>query len=310
MPRQIQITIPSGETDHLVEKLRRAEGVVGLRVQRGIALKPPGDVVTLEVTDRSLSALMRLLDEKGISRSPGSSISTSEPLSLISPDSARMVTRDTSESTWEEMEHILTKESSMTANALAVMAVAGFLAVVGIGTGTLHLVIAAMVVAPGFEPLTRIALGAVTGSAAWWRGLSSTVRGYVALLLGAAVAAAVLRATGTPLLAGEGSYVRTGALVSYWTSPTISSIPASAVASVAGALLVASNRSTLTAGVMIALALIPSASLVSVALVAGDWQLAGKALLRWAVDAGLVIAFSSLVFAWKRFRVHQRGMAL
>ncbi len=310
MARQLQIAIPSDETNLLLEDLQRLEGIIGLSVQRGVSIKPPGDIVTAEVSSRSLSALMRLLDERKIGQSPNSSITTSEPTGLISTSSTEMITHDTSEALWEEMELILTKESNMTAGMHGVMAISGFVAAVGIVTGVPHLVIGAMVIAPGFEPLIRITLGVVTQSRAWIRGLRFTAQGYVALLLGAALAALVMRATGISLLSEEGYYADPHVLVSYWTSLTVPSLLVSSVASVAGTIFVASNRSVLTAGVMIALALIPSATMVSIALVAASWSVAGQALLRWAVDAALVLIFSALVFMWKRYRLHRRRMTL
>lgn len=78
----------------------------------------------------------------------------------------------------------------MTAGKLGVMATAGFLAGLGLVSGTLHLVIGAMVIAPGFEPFSRLALGLIEGSRAWQRGLLDIAKGYAALAAGAALSAA------------------------------------------------------------------------------------------------------------------------
>jgi len=93
-------------------------------------------------------------------------------------------------------------------------------------------------------------------------------------------------------------------------SITFSSLAATALASIAGALLAATNRSVLTGGVMVALALIPSATDTGMGIVAGEWTVAGRALLCWVIEAGLVFIFPIAFFAWKQRRVQRRKMML
>lgn len=138
-----------------------------------------------------------------------------------------------------------------------------------IATNSLHLVVGAMVIAPGFQPLVRVGLGVVGGSPAWRRGLLDTAKGYAALVPAAGLTALLLRAMGTdPLGSADGGYLPSGALVRYWDGVTLNATIVTIAAGVGGALLIAANRSVLTAGVMIALALVPSAALVGVVLTA------------------------------------------
>ncbi|MEX0834514.1 MAG: hypothetical protein WD010_00365 [Nitriliruptor sp.] len=51
---------------------------------------------------------------------------------------------------------------------------------------------------------------------------------------------------------------------------------------------------------MVALALVPTAALVPMALIAGDPTLAGRAGLRFVIEAALVVAGSAVVFGLKR----------
>lgn len=310
MPRTIDVTAPTEKTDQLVGDIKQLQGLIGLRLQRGASLQPPGDVITIETTNRSLPTLMQLLERHGAGRESGLSITTSAPISVISPSSASAIVSDVSESTWEEMEIVMAKESNMTVNAMLVMAISGILAAIGIATNALHIVIGAMVIAPGFEPITRLSLGVMAQGEAWQRGLSDTAKGYVALIVGAALATVVLRLLGQSPLGGEASYLPARVLISYWTTITASSLIVTAVASAAGALLIATNRSVLTAGVMIALALVPAAAITGMALVSGDMALAGQGALRWGIDVGLVAILSALVLLWKRARVQRRKMML
>jgi hypothetical protein len=310
MPRTVEITVPTERTSEIISKARSLDGLLSLRVQTGVSIHPPGDVVTVETTTRSLHDLVRQLDAAGIGRSAGTSISTSDPTSVISVSAASSAATDIHEALWEETELTLGRESGMTVNMLVVMAISGAIATIGLVMNILHYVIAAMIVAPGFEPILRVAFGAVAGSPAWRRGLIDTGKGYLALVAGAIAAALVLAALGKPLIQGEASYLPAGVLIPYWSSVSSPGVIASAVASIAGALLVATRRSVLTAGVMVALSLVPAATLVGLGLVAGDLELAGRGLLRWLIEVGLVAAASALVFAWKRSSVHRRKMMI
>ncbi len=91
------------------------------------------------------------------------------------------------------------------------MAVAGAIAAAGIATNALHLVIGAMVIAPGFEPLLKISLGIAAAGTGWKRGARQTGAAYGVLVVGALVAAPTLRATGITLPADEGAYLGEGA---------------------------------------------------------------------------------------------------
>jgi hypothetical protein len=63
------------------------------------------------------------------------------------------------------------RESSMTAGNLGVMATASAVAGLGLNSGALHLVIGAMVFAPGFEPCTpwRCLVTATSAAVLLWQ---------------------------------------------------------------------------------------------------------------------------------------------
>lgn len=307
MPRIVQFTVPAHDTDAFVEHIQQIE-IISLRIQRGISIQPPGDVVTIEAVNRVLPEIMRLCARHGIGSREGTSIVTSEPKSVVSAPHARPITHDLSESPWEEIESELAKESNATANALVVMAAAGAIAVLGIATDALHLVVGAMIIAPGFEPISRVAHGFASRSRTWRHGLLDTGRAYAALLAGAAAASLILQGLDRNPLSGSASYLPQSALLSYWLTISIPSLLVAAVAGVAGALLIATNRSVLTAGVMVALSLVPSAAMVGMGLAGGNMAVAGTAFLRWTIEVGLVFSLSLVVFVWKYARVHRRAM--
>ncbi len=305
MPRTIEITVGAGEADALLEHVKAVDGVISVRVDRGASLEPAGDVVHIVTTTPAAQDVMRFLDGL-LNTGKTFSVVTTEPLSILTTRHSRAVVDDPNEATWEEIELTLADESNMTVSGLALMAMAGVIAAAGLRTGSLHVVIGAMLIAPGFEPITRISLGVVTRGIALRHGIRDVIKGYAALVVAAAATSLVITAA---TRAPAPSYFTAESLVSYWSKLSIPGLLASIAAGTAGAVLISVNRSILTAGVMVALALIPAAALAGMALVAGEWRLAGLAALRWAVDVASVAVFSALVFAWKRRTVHRRSIS-
>ena len=309
MARTIQITAPPDQAGALVDAARETEGVVGVRLQRGGSLVPPGDVLTIDATNRATHTLLAELGARGLTRSPAVSTSTAEPYSLVAPSSEGQIRGDSNDATWEEMASTIRASTNMRANALLLMAASGVLAAVGLATDAVELVVAAMIIAPEFQPLVQIALGAVSRSAPAARaGAGHVAVGWVALAASALVTASVLRSSGQDPLGGGGAYLPAGSLVSYFTTISATTLCTDAAAATAGAVLIASRRSTLTAGVSIALPLVPLTALVGVALAAGESDVAAQALTRWALDAAIVVVAGAAVLGWKRATVLRRSM--
>ncbi|NJK85467.1 MAG: hypothetical protein HC906_05360, partial [Bacteroidales bacterium] len=63
--------------------------------------------------------------------------------------SALTIERDNSEAIWEEILMTISKDSNTTNNTLILMFLSGCLAVMGLSTNSLHIVIAGMLIAPG-----------------------------------------------------------------------------------------------------------------------------------------------------------------
>ncbi|HVM14813.1 MAG TPA: DUF389 domain-containing protein [Egibacteraceae bacterium] len=301
MPRTISLTIAVDRRADLLAELSELS-LLSLRLHREASVKPPGDVIEVEVANETLRDVMRVADHYGLGRPGGLSMSTSEPLSVISTtDQAH--TRERGAMTWEELELSMGSDSTMTSEKVLVMGIAGVIAGIGIVSDALHIVVGAMVIAPGFQPFARFVLGLVNGNPPSWKGgLLDIGRAYAALVAGSAIAAVLAWLLGaSPLDADVSGYLATGTLVDYWTTLTWTGVVVGAVAGVCGGLLMSINRTVLTAGVMVALALVPTASLVPMAMLAGNFTMAGSALLRFLVEVALVLLGSALVFGVKRY---------
>lgn len=310
MPRTIQITLPAKQTGYVVQKIASIEGLLGLRVHHGISIKPPGDVISFEITNNATDELMRMLDKEGVLDNPDISISTAQPLSVLSNTSSKKVTTDGSETTWEETLSTINEQSQMTLNNIISMFLAGFIAVMGIMTNTIHVIIGASLLAPGFGAISRISLGVATNHYTWKRGVKDTAIGYLVLILGATIASLILQLVGKDVITGSSSYLPIGVLLDYFTTVTVESLSVSVLASVIGALLILSNRTILTAGVMIALALVPSATITGMGLVGGEFEMAAKSFGRLLLEIVVVALFTGLVFILKRKIVFNRSMKI
>ena len=191
------------------------------------------------------------------------------------------------------------------------MAIAGSLAAIGLTTNTLHIVIAGMLVAPGFMPITRLSLGVIGKHNNWKYGSIDILTGYAALIAGAAATTLLLKALSFDPLAGSTGYYLPGEqLAEYWTTISTTSLLGSAAASMAGAILVATKKSVFTSGVMIGLALVPTATIIGMALVSGEPELAGKAFLRFGLDVLLIFIFSLIIFLWVQLYFHKRRIRM
>ncbi len=311
MARIISVTSPYEKTDELIKELKEVEGLLELQVFRKVSVDPPGDVIKLAVPNTQMHKVMRIMDGYQLGKKGGLSLSSSEPDSYIPTKSSYRIERDNNEGSWEEMEMTISNDSNTSINTLAIMFISGSLSTIGIATNSLHIVIGGMLVAPGFMPITRMALGLIAKNKNWYYGGFDFLKGYLSLIIGATLTAVIVKSMGhNPLNASSGYYVVNKELLSYWSGVTMPSILASAVASIAGALLVATKKSVFTSGVMIGLALVPTAAIVGIGLLAGDYDLAGMAFLRFALDVAMVFGFSLIVFLWTKFYYHKRDISL
>lgn len=311
MAREISITSKADKTDSILQELQAIEHLLELQVYRGVSVNPPGDVIKLAVPNFKLSEVMQLLDRFGLGEENGISICTSDPDGIIPTHSHNAIGRDNNEAAWEEMALTIGDDSNTSLNTLLIMFLSGSLAAIGIATNALHIVIGGMLIAPGFMPITRVALGLVARSTTWRAGALDFITAYAALMVGAVATAVALKVLGYDPLAATSSYYATeNDLARYWSTISATSVMASCAASVAGGLLVVTKRSVLTSGVMIGLALVPSAALTGIGLLEADFELAKNAFIRFLVDAALVFACSWAVLQWKRLYVHKRSMRL
>jgi hypothetical protein len=303
MHRHFSIVVSSDATDALVDELRDTAGVVRLSVLRGASVQPPGDVVSVEALNRGADAV--LLAVKRACDDGPLSVSSSQVSSLSDRDHAVEVDRDIDVSTWEDASTALRHHSQVSVNFVALMAVGGVLASCALfssSTTQASAVIAAGVIAPGFEPLARLGLGLVLRQRGLvLRGLRSILVGYLILLAAGAATMLVIKAAGGDLAQ---RFLHNHQVLEL-AHPSSVALIVSACGAIAGAIMIAAHRVTLLAGPLIALQLIPAGAMTGMALALGHGDLAARGLARVGEDMAMVIAGTLLVFTTKRLITHR-----
>lgn len=303
MHRTIEITTANADTEPLLRELELLKEVTGLSVARGASIKPKGDVITVHVLNRGADAVLKRAREHGGERV---SIVTAELTSIIDKQHKEAVDRDVDEAIWEEMETGLRHQGRVTANYVALMALGGMIAAVGLVSEPAPQAIAfvaASIIAPGFEPLAKIPLGLVLGH---WdvvkRGLLSAIVGYAVLILAAGLAMYLLLATHTVTLAEFTGNPE----IENISRPKLKEILVPACGAIAGMVMIAAYRRSVIAGPLIAVVIIPAGAMIGASIAAGQTRLIVEASERLGLDVLMILIAGVIVFFIKQLLVHRR----
>ena len=317
MHRTLEITVSPADTEQVCRELEPLKYVVGLSLNRGVSIKPPGDCITVHVLNRGVDEVLRRVQaitatktgpaKVDFRKQPSTlSIVTAEVTSIIDPEQQTLLENDVDEGLWEEMETGLRHQGRVTSNYLALMALGGAIATIGLVSEPAPQAIAftaASVIAPGFEPVAKIPLGLVLRR---WnvvqRGLVSAGLGYMLLVIASALTMLVLLATNTVTVA---EFIGNPE-VEHISHPTLKEMLVSACAAAAGIVMIAAYRRTVIAGPLIALVIIPAASMIGASLAAGQSTLIWEAFERFGLDVLFIIVLGIIVFVIKQAFVHRR----
>ncbi|GAB3694024.1 hypothetical protein GCM10027592_14520 [Spirosoma flavus] len=304
MHRTLTISLPSERTILLIDQLKPLDAIISISVQRNGSVKPPGDVVILQVLNKGVDESLRQIAT--VCKGEPYSIATAEQASFIDPKQDELIEKDIDEAIWEEMETGLRHQSRVTSNYLALMALGGVMSAVGLVSEPVPQVvafIAASIVAPGFEPIAKIPLGLVLRNPhTIKRGLWSFVSGYGVLILAAALSFALLQWMNVT----DAAELAQNQAVEMMSHPSTKDIIVSICGTLSGALIVASYRRSIIAGALIAMVIISAAAMIGAALACGQWELAIEGAERFCLDVAFIIGSCLLVFTAKQHFLHKR----
>jgi Domain of unknown function (DUF389) len=303
MHRTIEISIAPSHADALVNRLRTLNGVVGLAHHRGASVMPPGDVVSIHALNSATDDVLKIV----AASSDSVSVVTAEVASISDPAHQHAIDRDVDEAIWEEIETGLRHQGRLGTNYVALMALGGVIGAAGaLAEPAVAAVayVASAIIAPGFEPIAKLPLGAVLRRAEVFKaGLISTVVGYGMLIATAFVTCLVLVA----LDAADLDMFLSGDALKHTIDPDAFVLSIAMAGAVAGVIIQAAYRRTVIAGALVALRLIEIAAVIGLALAFGRFDLAWQAVLRLGVDIAFVFVAGVVVFGLKQLFVHRRA---
>jgi uncharacterized membrane protein len=216
------------------------------------------------------------------------------------------VNDDRDEAIWEEMESGLRHQGRITANYLLLMGLGGIVAAIGLVSEPVPQAVAfvaSAIIAPGFDPMTKVPLGLVLKH--WqlvWEGVKSAVAGYAVLVALAALTMGALVAAGET----SAGALASNSEVQHLAHPKLMELLLAAAGALAGVVILSAFRRSFQAGPLIAMAFIPSAALIGAGLAAGRSDLAVEGLERFGADWGFILALGVPLLWLKQRFIHQR----
>jgi hypothetical protein len=306
MHRRLTFNGEGGAVKALAKDLEPLAGVIGLSHHPGGSLKPPGDVLQVDVLNSAADEVLRRARRSVEKDGPRLVAVISQTSALVDRERQDEIDRDADEATWEEMESDLRNHGRITANYVLLMALGGVIAANAFLLDPVSQAMAfvgASIIAPAFEPVAKLTQALVLRSFHICAGaLLSMVVGY-AVLFGAALLT-------TLWLARDGSghvhdllvaQAVVKPLTDFLGTPLIS-----AAAAIAGVVMIVSLRDFYVVGPLIVLVIISSVALAAAAVGLGEPRLALGALRRVSGDLALIVVLGGAVFYWKQRRFHHR----
>lgn len=304
MHRSFQIQLPADKTSDLMADLLKIEEVIGIALYPDNSRKPEGDVLSVQLLNRGSDKVLRAVAER-CGDTPYM-VSTALTESIIEPNQSDKLESDLDEAIWEEIETGMRHQGRITPNFVALMALGGIMATIGIisePTRQAMPFVAAAIIAPGFEPLAALGLAIVLRR--WHvlqRALFSSLVGYATLVAASALTYWFLQSMGE----ADVSKFAGSEEVKHLAHPTTADTLLSVCGTLAGAIIMSSFRKSVIAGALIAMVIINAAAMVGIGLASGRYDLAGQGLQRFGVDVAMIVVSCSLIFWLKQQLFHHR----
>jgi uncharacterized hydrophobic protein (TIGR00271 family) len=268
----LRIVVPSYQSEHALDLLNATPTVCNLVYLEGVARRPVGDVILCDVAREEASVVISDLRELRIDEE--GSISMEVIDSQISTAAAASVKAaqglPTDAVIWEEVESRTSENVELSASFLAFMVLAMLIAMVGIITDQLILIIGAMIVGPEFGPIAGICVAAVERRRDLFRrSLRALVVGFPVGITVTFLATLLLNAVG---LIPDDFTQDHHPFTQFISSPNEWSFIVAFLAGTAGVLSLTSAKSGALIGVLISVTTIPAAANIGVAAALGDWH--------------------------------------
>jgi uncharacterized hydrophobic protein (TIGR00271 family) len=303
----LRIVVPSYQAEHTLDLLNNTPSVCNLIFLERAAQKPEGDVILCDVAREDASVIISDLRELNIDRE--GSIAMEMIDSQVS-DSALAAEKaavglPSDAVVWEEVEARTSENVEMSTSFLAFMVLAMLIAMVGIITDQLILIIGAMIVGPEFGPIAGLCVAAVE------RRRDLLKRSFAALAvgfpLGITVTFLVVLAINALGLIPDSFSQQGHPFTAFISSPNGWSFLVAYLAGMAGVLSLTSAKSGALIGVLISVTTIPAAANIGVAAALGDWHEWVGAIEQLSLNmSAILLAGIGTLYVQRRLYVRRR----
>jgi uncharacterized hydrophobic protein (TIGR00271 family) len=303
----LRIVVPSYQAEHALELLDATPSVCNLVYLERVARRPEGDVILCDVAREEASIVISDLKELNIETE--GSISMEMIDSQVSSAAAAAVKAadglPTDAVIWEEVESRTSENVELSASFLAFMVIAMLIAMVGIITDQLILIIGAMIVGPEFGPIAGICVAAVERRRDLFRrSLRALLIGFPVGITVTFLATLLLNATG---LIPSDFTQDNHPFTQFISSPNEWSFIVACLAGTAGMLSLTSAKSGALIGVLISVTTIPAAANIGVAAALWDGHEWVGAAEQLCLNMGaILLAGVATLFIQRRIYLRRR----
>jgi uncharacterized hydrophobic protein (TIGR00271 family) len=305
----LRVIVAAERSRAVVELLERAAGATNVVHLAGVAVQPSGDLVTADVANDAASLVLIDLAELGLSRDAAVTLI---PVEVAESEGARRANQAAADPTggsivWEALAQRARESSALDGPYLTFMALSAVIATVGLLTGSVVLLIGAMIVGPDFGPLVGLCFAIVDRRVRDALSALGTLGvGLATVALTAWVATEIAVATGL----AEDSFAEP-VLTTFVSHPNRWSVVIALAAGAAGMLTVATQKSGALVGVLVSVTTIPAAAHAGLSVAYRDWSALGGSLLQLVVNvaciavAGVVTLVVQRALWSRRLRAHR-----
>ena len=303
----LRIVVPSYQAEHALDLLNAAPSVCNVIYLERVARRPEGDVILCDVAREDASVIISDLRELDIDKEGSIAVEMIDSqVSAAALEAEKAAEGQPSDAVvWEEVEARTSESVELSGSFLAFMVLAMLIAMVGILTDQLILIIGAMIVGPEFGPIAGLCVATVEKRRDLFK------RSFRALAIGfplgiTATFLAVLLLDAVGLVPDDFSQVH-HPFTQFISSPDQWSFIVAYLAGTAGVLSLTSAKSGALIGVLISVTTIPAASNIGVAAALGDWHEWVGAIEQLSLNlSAILLAGIGTLFIQRRLYLRRR----
>ena len=295
---RVRVVSPPDRTDVLVAELLPVPGVVSLAVDRGSSVKPPGDVVVIDVVRECANEVLDTVEGLGLDRGEITLSDITADRSALADDAREEYPgRGVDVVVWDEFEQRVRVDGEPSIAFFCFMAVAAVIATVGIVVDSSVLIVGAMVVGPEYGPLAALAVALYKrrGRPAL-DALATLVGGLGLAIVVSALATTFFDAVDTDIVSVNQRF-----FTKFVTEPNIYSAIVAFAAGLVGIMAIGLGRSGALTGVVVSATTIPAAAAIGVDASERAWDSAGRGALVLLINVVCLVAGSVTALGAQRY---------